>query len=896
MSLSVFLLTDIEGSTRLWAAHPSAMDRALRRHDQLLTAAITDAGGTVFKHTGDGMLARFEGAGAAILAAVTAQRAMAAEPWGELGRLRIRIGIHAGEATERDGDWFGPTLNRAARLMAVGHGGQILVSVAAAALARDQLPSDVSLVDLGTHLLRDLSEPETISQMIAADLDERFPPLRSLDRARTNLKPPLTSFLGRDADVASVVDALHAHRLVTLVGPGGIGKTRLSIQAAAELSPDVPDGVWLCELAAVSDRDAVDHTLLSALELVVRAGTTPREALIKAIAERKLLIVLDNCEHVRDIAAELTTAVLRAGPNVRVLATSREPLGVAGEWLWSVEPLPVDTEAVALFAERVRAVRRDFVATEDNAATLREICRQLDGMPLALELAAARCRSLSVGDLRSRLGERFRLLGSPGGAGAGRQATLRATLDWSYELLTAAERQLFDRLSIFVGGFSLPAAVAVSAPQADEFEVLDLLTALVDKSMIQLVGHQGETRYRMLETMRYYGAEQLAAAGEDQAVAQGHAEYFADFAVQAEAGLRTAEEARWVAAIDADFDNLRAALQWALDHRQPGIALPIAGSLWTYPIDRMVMEPAEWAERALGLPGAETHPWFAPAAITAGYGAQQTGRYHDTVRWGRLAADHANNWWLWLALGVWGSGAIFLGDDRELIGADITRLVSSARDTADDYVISRALWFPVSAHRVMVGVAAPHDLAQESLERALRVQNPTAISRAHILLGISASTAEPDRAEHHLNQAEYHANLVGGRYEAGQATAIRGAVVATNEPLRGALELLRSLQWHQAIGSPIGILRLVVADVLPALSALGLHEQVVTIAPRLPPLGGMLIGEDCVRQAVADATDALGPAKVDALRAQTAGLSEDALFAELATRLAELAQAPPREN
>ena len=509
----------------------------------------------------------------------------------------MRIGLHAGEAQERGGDWFGPALNRTARLMAVGHGGQVLVSGAAAALVGDAPAGGVALVDLGMHRLRDLAQPEHVFQVRAAGLRETFPPLRALDAFKGNLPTELTSFLGREADVEAVVGEVTGrstagagHRLVTLTGPGGVGKTRLALQVAADAVPDFPDGAFLCELANITAPEAVEHAVLAALGFVVRPGASARTSLLEALAERHLLLLVDNCEHLRAPVADLVEAILREATRVHVLATSREPLAVAGERTWAVDPLPIETDAVALFAERAEDSRRDFTLGPANQDTIAEICRHLDGVPLAIELAAARIRSMTPDDLLARLGDRFRVLSAGRQAGRPeRQATLRATLDWSYDLLSVAERDLFDRLSVFVGGFDLETACAVAAePGADDLEVLDLLASLVDKSLVRLETTEGGSRYGMLETMRQYGAERLAAdglSGSADDPARRHAEHFARFAEQAAAGLRGRDEASWVERIDADFDNLRAAARWAIDHRDVDLAARLAGSLWSLPID-----------------------------------------------------------------------------------------------------------------------------------------------------------------------------------------------------------------------------------------------------------------------------------------------------------------------
>ncbi len=359
------------------------MGAALQCHDDIVFGAVRAAGGFVFKHTGDGVVARFDSAAAAIGAAVAAQRSLAEQDWGPVGALRARIGVHAGEAQEREGDWFGPALNRAARLMAVGHGGQVLVSAAAAELGRHDVV-DIALVDLGLHRLRDLAEPEHVFQVASAGLVDTFPPLNSLHAVLTNLPTQLTTFFGRESEVAGLATEVGTHRLVTLTGPGGVGKTRLAMQVAADVLSSFADGAWVCELAKVTEPAALDHAMLAELGYVVRPGATPRVSLLEALSAREVLLVVDNCEHLRAGTAELVSAILHSASGVKVLATSREPLGVPGERVWSVDPLPADAAAVDLFVDRVAALRRGFVLTDGNRGVIGEICAHLDGLPLAI--------------------------------------------------------------------------------------------------------------------------------------------------------------------------------------------------------------------------------------------------------------------------------------------------------------------------------------------------------------------------------------------------------------------------------------------------------------------------------------------------------------------------------
>jgi len=502
-----FLFTDIEGSTQLWERHPQAMGAALARHDALLATAVAAHGGSVFQRTGDGCHAVFPSAVAGALAALAAQQALAAEGWAELApdALRVRMAVHAGQAATRDGDYFGPALNRAARLMAAAHGGQVLLSETAAGLARDEMPPGLSLRDLGEHRLKDLTRPEHIFQLAAPGLPADFPPLGVLGAAN-NLPVPLTSFIGRERELAEAQRLLASARLLTLTGPGGTGKTRLALQAAADALDQFPDGAWLVELAPLADPALVAGAAATTWDLREQPGRTPLDALLDYLRARHLLLILDNCEHLIEACADLAADLLRACPRLTILASSREPLGVPGETTYRVPSLAVpDNEcatpqrllqfdAARLFVERAQAAQPHFAPNRGNLAVIIQICRRLDGIPLAIELAAARVRLLSVEQIAARLDDRFRLLTGGSRTALPRQQTLRALIDWSYDLLPAPECAALRQLAVFAGGWTLEAAEAVlSSP-----DVLDLLAQLVNKSLVYVDEAGAEPRYRLL--------------------------------------------------------------------------------------------------------------------------------------------------------------------------------------------------------------------------------------------------------------------------------------------------------------------------------------------------------------------------------------------------------------
>src|SRR5205085_5820479 len=511
-----FLMTDIEASTRRWEEQPEAMRIALMRHDATLREVIEANGGWPFKHTGDGMLAAFAAAQPAIQAAIAAQRLL---------ELPVRMGVCTDEAELCDDDYFGPALNRTARIMAAAHGGQVLVAAATAAIV-----DAADLVDLGEHRLRDLSQPQRLYQVRAEGLQEKFPALRTLNARPGNLPAQGTSFLGREHELVEVAEMLGRVRLLTLTGVGGVGKTRLALQVAAELSPEYPDGTWLVELAAIGDPTATGHAVAGTLGIAQQPGLTIEQSVVTTLSRRGLLLVLDNCEHLIEAVALLTHDIVTRCPNVRVLATSREALMVDGEQIWPVPSLSfregASSPAVALFVERARAVAPQ-VELGGDAALISEICRRLDGIPLAIELAAARIRAMSPLQIRDRLDERFRILTGGSRRALERHQTLRHAVQWSYDLLSVAERQLLARCSVFAGGFTLEAAEQVGRGDAVEpVQVLDLLDSLVRKSLVTVERSGNTTRYGLLETIRQFAEEQLAASGEADAARRHHAAFF----------------------------------------------------------------------------------------------------------------------------------------------------------------------------------------------------------------------------------------------------------------------------------------------------------------------------------------------------------------------------------
>ncbi|MCW3058251.1 MAG: regulatory protein LuxR [Capsulimonas sp.] len=645
-----FLFTDIEGSTGLWEIHEEKMQAALAGHDALLRRIITGHGGYVFKTVGDAFCAAFSSALAAIAAAIDIQRELGNAPSQDL-QLQVRAALHTGVAEERDGDYFGPNVNRVARLL-IGSGGQVLMSLATQALVANSLPKQIGLLDLGSHYLKDLREPEHVFQLTHAQLPIDFPPLKSLDAMPNNLPAQLTSFIGRKDMLRTIKERLMTARLLTLTGAGGGGKTRLALQTAANQIERFEHGVWLVELAETVDSKLTAQTTASVLRVREQPGCTVEESLVDFIRPRSILILLDNCEHLAESCARLSEVLLRSCPHLKILATSRAALGVGGENIQVVPPLELPdlvrlpsgdqneinlamrSEASRLFCERATAVNPSFIVSANNANAIIDICRRLDGNPFAIELAAARVRVLSAEQIAARLGDRFRLLaGSQRESDIPRQQTLRAMIDWSYDLLTAQEQTLLTRLSIFSGGWTLDAAEAVCADDAiDRDEILDVLAQLVEKSLTFAEERHGAARYRMLETVREYAREKLAASGESADLALRHASLFLQWAHEAEAHLLGDNQAEWLRMMDSECDNLRSALAWfGQSQLHVRDSLQMSSSLWRFwTIRSYLKEGRGWLSSALRQAEHSNGDWpveRAKALTAAGSLAWSQGDY-----------------------------------------------------------------------------------------------------------------------------------------------------------------------------------------------------------------------------------------------------------------------------
>ena len=622
-----FLFTDIEGSTKRWEADPGTMGTELAAHDDVLRAAVEAEGGWLFKHTGDGVCAAFSSPGAAVDAAVGAQRLLG---------LPVRMGIATGEAEQRGEDYFGPVLNLTARVMDAGHGGQILVASSTAGLL-----SGAELADLGSRSLRDLQGPVQIFQVHAEGLRTKFPALRTVDVVPGNLPAQTTSFVGRDDALQVVTDALDVHRVVTLTGVGGVGKTRLALQSAALVAQRFRGGVWLVELAAVSDGAGVDTALASLFMVQPQPGRSTRDVVVDALGGREVLLVIDNCEHVLDDVASLVEALVRSCAGVRVLVTSRESLSVAGEWAWRVPSLPAGSAGSVLFVERAESTAAGFEPDSDDLVVIAEICERLDGIPLAIELAAARVRSMSPTQIRDMLGERFRLL-TGSRRSIERHQTLRHAVQWSYDLLAPVEQTVLQRASVFAGGFDLAAATAVcnnSDVVLDEFDMLDVLDSLVRKSLLHVDRSGDQVRYGLLETIRQFAEELLATGGDGDATRDVHATYFADQIERLWEIYISPNEVLAYRYVDTELANLAAAFRWAADTRLVDQAVRLAAFTHEYARNRLRTETFGWAEEVLELARQAQHRYLPFLLAMACDSATVAGRFDDAIRFGMEAIE-----------------------------------------------------------------------------------------------------------------------------------------------------------------------------------------------------------------------------------------------------------------
>jgi predicted ATPase/class 3 adenylate cyclase len=767
--VTTFLFTDIENSTRLWEEQPDRMQPALLLHDAIVRKAVSDHRGTLVKMTGDGLHAAFDDPLDAIAAVVQLQLALADIESTQGVALRARCGLHAGVGERRDNDFFGREVNRAARIMTAAHGGQILLSQAVAVLLRDRLPAGTALQDLGTAHLRGVATPERLYQLKHPQLRDSFPALRSLEVTPNNLPQQVNSFVGRERALDDVLKLLESNRLLTLFGAGGMGKTRLSLQVAADALDRYPDGVWLVELAPLPDESLLPQSLASALGVKEDPGRPVIEAVVNYVKDRSLLIVLDNCEHLVAACAELTRQLLQAGPRIRILATSREPLHIAGEVTYTVPSLPTPDagadvtldrlsqfDAVRLFTDRARAARPDFAITEQTASAVADICRRLDGIPLAIELAAARVRSMSVD--RMRLSDRFQLLSKGDRTALPRQQTLRALIDWSFDLLDDSERALLRRLSVFAGGLTVEAAEATGSEGIVlERDALELLTRLVEKSLVVLDA-DGE-RYRLLDTIREYASQRLEEAGETAATRMRHRDHFLGYVERIFPELFGEQRVMWFARLDRELDNILAAHAWCsseADGGQPDLRLVHAIKPYYYNRGLLGLALRITAE-ALGHPGSAQRNFLRCLGLfDAGQLCSFMGRYtvaqtylEESLAIAREIDDRQRIASVLQPLGMVALGRGDAGAARGYLG----EALSMAREIGNPREIAAALNALAQLHRVTGDLDAAEPLYRQVQEITQEVGEYETMAIAYLNLAMVA-ISRGDAAEARLSLVE----------------------------------------------------------------------------------------------------------------------------------------------
>ncbi len=789
-----FLFTDLEGSTPLWEQYPELMQVVSARHDQLLRAVFEGNGGRVVKTMGDGFHVVFASPADGIAAALAGQQAITIEVWpAEVGRIKVRMGLHAGEGQAREGDYYGPDLNRAARVMGIGHGGQVLVSGPTAALLRGRLPDGAELLDLGLHRLKGLSELEQVYQLVHSSLETEFPPLQSSVSIPHNLPTQLTTFIGRTRELEEVKRLIESNRLLTLLGPGGTGKTRLLLQAAGHLVERFPDGVWLVELAPLTNPELVAEKTAAVLGVRGQADRSLADSLAVYLRRKETLLLLDNAEHLIQTSAELVEHLLTLCPKLKVLVTSREPLSIGGEATFQVPSLTLPaenviteadlqaSEAVQLFLERTWAVRPDFALATDNVPAVAEIVRQLDGIPLALELAAARLRVMSAEQIAARLNDRFRLLVGGRRTALPRQQTLQALIDWSWNLLAESEQVLLRRLSVFSGGWTLEDAQQVAGDaELDEFAVIDNLEALVEKSLVTTGSlPDGGERFNLLETIRQYARERLAEAGEDEVFGNRHAAYFVGLVREADAANTQMENVLWIKRLVQETDNFRAAFNW-LEIHDPMLILATAGKLmvlggqgfWSF----SPPQARRWLERAIEIGRTAEIP--------------EGERQERQIQLG-------------LALGALGSVGFVLGRHEEGAAAG-AEAVSILRPFGESQPLAYALGSYAFNLNYLGRLSEAFEAGEEAREMARARGDGVELSIALGALGAATLMSEDfEKAHQYLREGKAVIEELGSSWVGPQILMMEGLLLTNTGDLEGAEAIYREAdQRFQELGTP----------------------------------------------------------------------------------------------
>jgi predicted ATPase/class 3 adenylate cyclase/DNA-binding CsgD family transcriptional regulator len=823
------LLADIEGSTQLWETQPEEMRKAIARLDRALAQIIAAHDGVrpVEQGEGDSLVVAFDRGSDAVACALDLQMA-------PLAPIRMRIGLHTGEVQLRDeNNYIGTTINRTARLRDLAHGGQTVLSGATEEIVADHLPPGAWVLALGSHQLRGLRRTERVNQLCHPDLNNQFPPLRVPAAVSEGLPLTLTSFIGRTADIAELSRIATENRLVTLTGAGGSGKTRLAVEVAGQIAGQFRDGAQYVDLAPITEPDLVPATAARALGLPDVPGRSATDALLRFIVDRQMLLVLDNCEHLLDATAALVAAVLRACPAVTVLATSREAIGMSGEVIWRVSSLSISDEAVELFTDRARLVRPEFAITDDNAATVAEICQRLDGMPLAIELAAARVRALSVTDILTGLHDRFRLLTGGARSAVRRQQTLRASVDWSHGLLTDVERAIFRRMAVFRGGFDLDAAeIVVADDYVQSCQVLDVLTLLVDKSLVIAENSSGRTRYRLLETVRQYALEKLGDSGESDTVRLRHRDHYTRLATLVDQPSSTAQR-QHIERADIEIDNLRAAFTWSCEigDRERALQLTcVLQRLWWN--SGRVQESLSWMSAV--VPDLSTRPADVTpatyaraladfATLTATVGAPQGMEHPERAL--AIAREVGDTGLLIRCLIACGSTAAF---DAEIARPYLEEAAGLARTCGDHWQLSHILWRQayVAIHDGDPGAAIKageegRDLADEVGDRLVsRMCRYWGLGTAQFMRGELAKAAALFRELMAEAQADRElATPAACQAHLGHTLAWMGDTAAAQEAASVALELGSELGglWEALCNAPLAVAHLAAGEVAAAL-------------------------------------------------------------------------------
>ena len=896
-----FLLTDIEGSTRLWESEPEAMAVALQRHDRLLAEVIAEHGGLVVisRGEGDSFFAVFPSAVSAVEAAGVCQLRLGQEAWPTRSVLRVRMGLHTGEARVRGGDHVDNTpINRCARVRAAAHGGQVLVTKVTRDLVEGRLGSGLGLTRLGEFRLRDLAEPELIYQLTHADLPGDFPPLRTLAEGTGNLPLQVSSFIGRHRELDQTAAVLGEARVVTLTGVGGVGKTRLALQAAGQVAAQFSDGAWLCELAPVRDPAGVDDAVASVFSVTAPAGQSTRDALVAYLRSKQLLLVLDNCEHLLEGAAALAEVFQRSCDRLSILATSREALGIEGERLVPVPPLgtpreDADTaaisqaEAVRLFADRAAAVKPDFMVTSENAAAVAGVVWRLDGIALAIELAAARIAVMTPAELAHRLERSFAVLAAGRRGAVAHHQTLRATIDWSYQLLTVPEQQLLGRLSVFAGGCTLEAAETVCAGEGigPPDMIFELLSNLVARSLVVADQHELETRYRLLETIRQYGEERLHEAGETERWRERHADYYVGVLQQIRRHNRR-EEVFWAVRLSAEQDNLLAAWSWAIDTGNVDTTFRMLAGLAAYEVWTSYPLPLD-GEAALELPGAAAHPGYPLALAVSAVFASNRADMTVTEELCQRAAEanagrDAQDWRVEEVISNARSNiALTTGAFAENARLD-EQAAAIARTGGDLADASLQLGVAAVAHLLVADAPRAVPLAGEALAIARQIGAPALIASALLAVGATVAETDPDRARACLRESLELSTTLGYRGpldHAGAAaiTFLLNDPTATLQLGRSAILALQRGGDRRMMVFMLHLIAGTLAATQPEVAAIiqGAAEGYMAESPNYVQPIGLII------------TEALGKQRARELRARGADLDWDQAVAYTLTQITQ---------